>query len=250
MNTQSMPDTVIGLMATKNRPQLAHRAAHQFVAQQYAGKKTLIIYDDGERDVRLCAALIASGQIILVKHTPLRLPIKRNRMMAHAVGLTPNAIYVIWDDDDYHGIGRLQRQVDALNAAPKAEGCLFCPLYWYERGMLKVALKQTLHGLKFRVFCDATLAMRRSLWERLPWDETRDPNAGWQWIKEPHNVIISADSGKDYIVVRQPVTHLPVTFESEDKIRRSFWRDVETGELTAVEAERLLGERLTCESLI
>lgn len=211
----------IALGATRNRPAWAHRAAHLFFTQIYDGPKTLYIYDDSDegREVQLCEQLQANPDLVYVKHEPVKLPIKRNTMMRAAIAQDPDAIFFPWDDDDYHGPRRIQRQVDALHANPKADACIFCPLLWLHESTrtLSRALKLNSHGLKLRVFTDGTIAFRRRLWERIPWDEAVDPNACWRWLQEPHHVIVDIPSERDYVVVRHAANRMP------DRTSERFW---------------------------
>jgi hypothetical protein len=234
---------VIALAATRNRPEWAHRAAHFFFDQVYDGPKTLYIYDDGDADrgVALCSALRANFDLVYVKHEPIKLPVKRNIMMRAAIAQDPDAIFFVWDDDDYHGPRQIQRQVDALLANPKADACVLCPLLWYNEPTqtLSRALKLNLHGLKLRVFTDATIAFRRRFWERSPWDEAVDPNACWRWIQEPHHVVIDIPSERDYVVVRHATNHMP------DKTVARFW-STDTEGTNADEVVQWLEAPLPC----
>lgn len=199
---------VIGLLPTRNRHALAHRAAHQFFAQAYPGALTLYVCDDSPTPWVPCAALAAHD--LVVEHLPpVRLPVKRNQMMRRAIAQDPDAIYVVWDDDDYHGPQRLVRQVTALRAAPTADGVIFCPFLSFDEatGSISQLGKASLHGLAVRVFTDAVLAFRRALWERLPWDEAVDPHACWRWMQEPPSRIIDIPGERDYLVVRHAGNH-------------------------------------------
>ena len=199
---------VIGLLPTRNRHALAHRAAHQFFAQAYPGALTLYVYDDSPTPWVPCAALAAHD--LVVEHLPpIRLPTKRNQMMRRAIAQDPDAIYVVWDDDDYHGPQRLARQVAALRATPTAEGVVFCPFLSFDEatGVTTRLGKGALHGLPVRVFTDAVLAFRRALWERWPWDEAVDPHACWRWMAAPTSMIIDLPAEHDYLVIRHATNH-------------------------------------------
>jgi hypothetical protein len=229
----------IGLLATRNRPTWAHRAAHLFFAQAYDGPKVLYVYDDGDEPVQLCSELLAQD-LVLVHHAPVLLPVKRNRMMRAAIVRDHTAIYFNWDDDDYNGPERLQRQVEALLAHPEADACVLCPLLWYDvpTHTLTRAMKLNLHGLRLRVFTDAAIAFRRRFWERSPWDEAVDPNACWRWCAEPHDVIIDTPGERDYVIVRHTANHM------HDRRDTRFWVPVD--DITVDDVQQLLDAQLPC----
>jgi hypothetical protein len=233
----------IGLLATRNRHELAHQAAHAFLDQQYAGDKTLLIYDDSQTPFALCDEL-RQFDVVVKNIAPTRLPVKRNQMMRLAIERDPEAIYFVWDDDDYISPHRVRRQIEALLANPNADGCILCPYLTYDVTTREVAQlgKANITGLRLRVFADATLAFRRRLWERLPWDETRDPNACWRWMREPVDRIVDIPGDDDYIVIRHPTNHtvgmLPKTFHPQLRTL-----DVR---LSADDVERRITARCTC----
>jgi len=215
-----------------------------FFAQVYAGPKTLYIYDDSDkaRQLPLCAQLAARDDVVFVCHEPVKLPVKRNRMMRAAIAQDPDAIYFTWDDDDYHGPGQLQRQVEPLLAQPTADACIFCPLLWFDQPTQTLTRTQhvNLHGLRLRVFTDAAIAFRRRFWERLPWDETVDPNGCWRWFGEPHDVIVAVFGARDYVIVRHTTNHM------SDHTDLQFW-STNTEGVTVDQIVQLLAAPLPCE---
>lgn len=234
----------IGLLATRNRHELAHHAAHLFFEQVYVGPRTLLIYDDSATPFELCDEL-RTRDVVVVNLPPIKLPAKRNAMMRAAIAHDPDAIYFVWDDDDYNGPLRIARQVEALQAQPNAEGVIFCPYLTYdtERRELHRLNKAKLHRLPVRAFTDANLAFRRRLWERLPWDEAIDPNACWAWMREPVDRIIDIPGDHDYVVVRHATNHtvglLPKRFHPK------LWTpNIDVG-WTNDDVERLLISRCT-----
>ncbi len=234
----------IGLLATRNRHEMAHHAAHLFFEQHYDGPKTLLIYDDSPTPFELCDELRACD-VVVENLAPVKLPVKRNAMMRRAIEHDPDAIYFVWDDDDYNGPMRVARQVEALQERPAAEGVIFCPYLTYdtEQRTLNRLGKAKLHRLPVRTFTDANLAFRRQLWERLPWDEAIDPNACWAWMQEPVDRIIDIPGDHDYVVVRHTGNHtagmLPKTFHPQ------LWTpNVDVG-WTADDVERLLATGCT-----
>ena len=233
---------VIGLLATRNRPAMAHQAAHMFFAQQYTGSKTLYVYDDGTEPFTPCRSL-ATKDMAVVHHPPIRLPTKRNQMMRRAIAADPEAIYFVWDDDDYNGPTRIARQVEALRAAPAADGCILCPFLSYntQTQQLHRALQVNLHGMRLRVFTDANLAFRRTLWERLPWDEAVDPNACWRWMQLSHDQIIAIPAENDYVVVRHGRNHTQDLLPQVPDMR--FWEQV----VAATDVVTLLARDHCCD---
>jgi len=238
------PPRAIGLLATRNRHEQAHHAAHLFFEQCYDGPKTLLIYDDSTTSFALCEAF-AGEDVVVANVPPIKLPVKRNAMMRAAIARDPDAIYFVWDDDDYNGPTRIARQVAALQTNRYADGVIFCPYLTYDVETRRLARlnKATLHRLPVRVFTDATLAFRRQLWERLPWDENVDPNACWRWMQEPVDRIIDIPGERDYVVVRHASNHtagmLPKRFHPK------LWTpDVDVG-WSSIDVEQLLVSRCT-----
>lgn len=196
----------IGILATRNRHELAHRAAHMFWAQDYAGPKRLIVADDSDKPLVLCGALAATETAIW--HYPrTRLPSKRNATMRRLAD--PDAIYFVWDDDDYHGPARIHRQVDALLARPQLDACVFCPFVTYDRTTRAVRRfgEARLHRLPIRAFTDAVIAFRWRLWDAVPWDDAIDPHGCHRWTAMPSSRIASVDGANDYVIVRHATNH-------------------------------------------
>ena len=198
---------VVGLLPTYNRPELAHRAAHLFIEQGYGGRLHLLVFDDGELPVpRPCSTC----DFELVRHARVNLPTKRNRMMAHVSD--PDAIYVMWDDDDYHGPARVRRQVEAL-AEAEADACVLRPTLYYNQATRELRRSAWLS--------DATVAFRWNFWLAMAFDESRDPGSGRSFIRRSHLVnqptIVEIDGELDYITVVHPgQRHTPPEFNSID----------------------------------
>lgn len=108
-DTASWP-LVSCLMPTRDRPGFAAIAIRQFLAQDYPHAE-LIIIDDGA--VPLSEELVANPRIRYVRLAQARsIGAKRNHACREAQG----SILVQWDDDDWHGVSRLSRQVAPLVA--------------------------------------------------------------------------------------------------------------------------------------
>lgn len=191
---------VIALLPTFNRPEMAHRAVHLFLEQDYAGPRRLVAFDDGDQPVVLCSS--CEGHVELVRHDRVNLPTKRNRMMAHA--RDPEAIYFMWDDDDYHGPGRVRRQVEALR---DNEACILRPTLYYNQMAGDVRVCSWVS--------DATVAYRWSFWSQWPFDERLDPGSGYRFVCRPltNQKIVELHGELDYVtVVHAGQRHSPPAF--------------------------------------
>lgn len=201
-------------MATRNRPAMAHRAAHAFFDQDYDGEKTLFVYDDSDDVFMPCRALRAHD-LKWWHVAPMSLPRKRNRLVqaaardAHRLPTKREIIYVIWDDDDLYGPRRVQHQVDTLRAHPAADGCVVHPFHYFDDG--RDVVRQCTWPLTawpcIRT-ANASLAFRYSFWARVPWDEAFDPGSGpRQLAEQPIDKIVAAPFADDYTVVRHGKNH-------------------------------------------
>jgi hypothetical protein len=104
--------------------------------------------------------------------------------MAHA--RDPEAIYFMWDDDDYHGPGRIRRQVEALTSAQASIGaCLMTPMLYYNQ----VARELRLSTWR----SDGNIAYRFSYWYRRNYDERVDPGSGWRFLSGRDHEIVTID---------------------------------------------------------
>lgn len=180
---------------------MAHRAVHLFLEQDYAGPRHLVAFDDGEQQLVTCAT--CEGHVEVVRHERVNLPTKRNRMMAHVRDL--DAIYFMWDDDDYHGPGRVRRQVEALR---DSEACILRPTLYYNQiaGDVRVCSWVS----------DATVAYRWSFWERRPFDEHTDPGSGYRFVcmsMDNPPKLVELHGELDYVtVVHAGQRHSPPAF--------------------------------------
>lgn len=219
---------VVGLLATQNRPELAHRAAHLFFEQDYAGTKSLVVYDDGDDYFQACEEL---DDLNVVYHSRASLPAKRNQMVKHVND--PDAIYVVWDDDDYHGPGRIQRQVNALQSS-NAQACLLKPFLYFNQ--VTGVVRRCIGRDTFSPSADATLAFRHTFWQQRNWDETLDPGSGFQMTHKRGDSIVYIDGVTDYVVV----WHGAHRFHQPPDLFTSDWTSttIEANEITARLATR------------
>jgi glycosyltransferase involved in cell wall biosynthesis len=108
---KSSPPLVTAIMPTRQRPEFALQAVGYFLAQDYPNKE-LVILEDGtpsltrslpdDPRVRYIATGIEQRSIGAMRNEACQLA--RGDIVAH------------WDDDDWHGPGRLTRQVAAIGA--------------------------------------------------------------------------------------------------------------------------------------
>jgi len=97
------------IMPTYNRPSFVALALQRFAEQSYPNKE-LIVVDDGVATVEGLAAATAGVRYLRVDRRSIGE--KRNAGCAAARG----EIVVHWDDDDWYGRQRLERQVDPILA--------------------------------------------------------------------------------------------------------------------------------------
>jgi hypothetical protein len=193
---------VVGLMPTLNRPAMAHRAVHLLLEQEYEGPMHLLVFDDGDRPVVGCST--CRPHFELIRSPAMKLPTKRNAMMEH-VG-DRDAIYFMWDDDDYHGPHRVARQVSVVSHQP-APACILRPTLYYNSitNDLRVS----------RWISDATVAFTWEFWNRRRFDERIDPGSGLQFVK--HRDVEEIPGDLDYMtVVHAGQRHTPPAFGLPD----------------------------------
>lgn len=94
-------------MPTRGRPQFALQSAQYFLRQDYP-KRELLILDDGRDDIS--SLLPRDSRIRYLRLPRLSIGAKRNLGCCLAAG----EIIAQWDDDDWHGPGRLTTQVRPL----------------------------------------------------------------------------------------------------------------------------------------
>jgi hypothetical protein len=197
----TMLPRVVGLLPTYNRPEMAHRAAHLFLEQDYSGPMSLLVFDDGERQSEFCASCM--GNIELVRHSRMNLPSKRNAMMKRV--RDTSALYFLWDDDDYHGQRRVSRQVDVL---AHHQACILRPTLYYNS--ISKELKTS------RWISDGTVGYTWDFWVRRGrFDENVDPGSGFRFVNDPS--LVSIPGELDYmVVVHAGQRHTPPAFGAPD----------------------------------
>lgn len=147
------------LMPTYNRRPFAERAIAFFLEQDYLPRE-LVIVDDGEDEI---ADLVPAGAPIRYHRLEARASIGAKRELA--CELADGEILVQWDDDDWHGSGRLRRQVEPL-ARGSAEMSGILRGYLLDLRTLRFwAGEPPLHeGSVHALLIAGTLAFTRTAW--------------------------------------------------------------------------------------
>lgn len=193
----------VGLLPTYNRPEMAHRAIHLFLEQDYAGPKHLLVVDDGDQRVQLCdACRVPEVELLVWPHT--NLPTKRNAMMRYLDD--HDAVYFFWDDDDYHGPSRISRQL-AFLADGGHPACVFSQMLYYNSITSDLRLSTWIS--------DATVAFTWGFYARRPFHEHTDPGSGFLFINHPS--VGRVPSSLEYMtVVHAGQRHTPPAFGPPD----------------------------------
>lgn len=152
------------IMATANRPHLLGAAVRIFLQQDYNNAE-LVILDDGQYELysSVMAGYSKSSRVRYACEPPGRsLGEKHNRLVELARG----DILVHWADDDWYAPWRLSYQVGLMEQMGW-DMCSTSEILWIE-----AAKKKAWH---FRpgetYFSGASLAYRRKLWERCPYED-------------------------------------------------------------------------------
>lgn len=196
----------VGIMPTRNRPEMAHRSVHLFLEQTYEGEKHLLVFDDGDVGIDACEDCIGRFELVNPKLDTC-LPRKRNAMMRHVDD--QEAVYFLWDDDDYHGPDRIRRQVPVVVNFPI---CIMRPTLYYSS--IENDLRMS------RWLSDATAAYTWEYWRRIGgFNERIDPGSGLAFCKPPRNVgeVMEIPGAYDYmVVVHRGQRHSPPGFGPPD----------------------------------
>jgi glycosyltransferase involved in cell wall biosynthesis len=155
------------IMPTRGRLEFALQATRYFLAQDHANAE-LIIVEDG--DSGLADRLPSDPRIRHLGSSP-SLPSRNSIGALRNLGCAAarGEIIVLWDDDDWHGPGRISHQVAALLAGT-ADITGLADIDWFDpAGWQAWRLTPELHArmLRHDVY-GGTLAFRRSLWRRQP----------------------------------------------------------------------------------
>jgi hypothetical protein len=158
---------------------------------------TLLVFDDGQTPATFCAD--CAPEIEVVHHARLKLPAKRNAMME--LVRDEGAVYLLWDDDDYHGPSRVRRQVDAL---ADHQACILRPTLYYNSITHELARSSWIS--------DGTVAYTWGFWQsRGRFDEHVDPGSGRRFVSSP--LVAEIDGELDYmVVVHAGQRHTPPAF--------------------------------------
>jgi O-antigen biosynthesis protein len=157
----SSPPLVTAIMPTRQRPEFALQAVGYFLAQDYENKE-LVILEDGAPS--LARSLPENPRIRYVATGVTQRSI--GAMRNEACLLARGDIVAHWDDDDWHGPGRLTRQIAAIKAGGaditglRNSLTLDLPAWRFWR-----CLPELHRRLFVRDVHGGTLVYRRSIWE-------------------------------------------------------------------------------------
>lgn len=191
----------VAIMPTKDRPEMAHRAVHMFLEQDYPGEKHLLVFDDGAVPMQKCGE--CHDRFEYVRCDLMNLPKKRNAMMAHVND--PQAVYFLWDDDDYHGPYRMVTQVPAVE--------------WHGAVLLRPTLyfNSITDDLRMsRWISDGTVAYAWEFWSRRRFNEKTDPGSGHLFVTHPRLVEQIPGDTHYMVVVHAGQRHTPPAFSPPD----------------------------------
>lgn len=192
----------VGLMPTFNRPEMAHRAMHMFLGQDYRGPSQLVVFDDGDAPAATCG--VCAQHVQIVRCNRMNLPAKRNAMMDYVAN--PNAIYFMWDDDDFHGSRRVSRQIAALEEG--FGGCLMRPTLYYNAITEDIRVSMWIS--------DATIAYRWEFWRTRSFFEHVDPGSGHMFVSGRHDLVELHGELNYCTVVHAGQRHTPPAFGPPD----------------------------------
>ena len=209
-------------MPTRDRRPFVRQAIFYFMRQTYANRE-LVVLDDGDDDVG--DLLSGDPRLRHVRVAPgLSLGAKRNAACAAARG----ELIVHWDDDDWSAPQRLEVQVAALRDADLCG--VDRPLFYEPVADRAWDFKDRKKG-GWRWVCGATLAFRRSLWERHPFRNFRIGEDD-RFVKAAQDSrVMPLPDGEIYIGLIHPGN------TSEKETDKKGWRSVPNERIA-----RLLGD--------
>ncbi|MES2183241.1 MAG: glycosyltransferase family A protein [Pseudomonadota bacterium] len=124
------PPLVSCLCVTHDRVPMLRHAVACFLQQTWTASELVVLHEDRDRATAAYLATLAEPRIrpVAVPALPrLSLGAKRNRSVAEARG----SHIAVWDDDDWHGPERLERQMAVL-AGSSAVACTLRRLTVYD----------------------------------------------------------------------------------------------------------------------
>lgn len=184
-----MTPKVSCLMPTYNRRRFVPAAIKCFLNQSYEGLSELVILGDGEYVGDLVPDL-ASVRYEW-SHERSSLGAKRNRLVEMARG----EIFLMWDDDDYHGPDRVRRQVEFMIGNPLLGACFL-------KNTLAVDLENDIAAVCSARF-DATIAFRRNYFDLGSFCEEDKIGSGSRFYQsKPKHLVGEIEAERDYICVR------------------------------------------------
>jgi glycosyltransferase involved in cell wall biosynthesis len=167
-------------MITRDRPEMAARAARRFEVQTYDNKRLLIW--DSSSDLEACVQL-ERGVIVRVPAAP-KSTIGALRNAANQFW-NENEILIHWDDDDWSHPRRIEEQVALLQASGTECVGYREMLFWDTRpGQFPAAWLY--HHDDTRYVLGTSMCYWRSAWERHPFEDCNNEDFRW-WITNAQN---------------------------------------------------------------
>jgi glycosyltransferase involved in cell wall biosynthesis len=160
--TRGREPLVSCLMVTRGRPEYAAQAVRLFLRQDYPNRE-LVVVEDGTPAL---AALVAADPRIRI-HAATGRQRSIGALRNQSAHLARGEVLVLWDDDDWHGPGRLSAQVEPILAG-RADVTGLTDVTWLEIGpwrswRLTPSLARRM--LLEEIYC-GTLAAHRRVWRR------------------------------------------------------------------------------------
>ena len=178
-------DLVSCIMPTRDRRAFVPDALRHFLAQDYPSLE-LIVVDDGSDPV---ADLMPGDPRVRYVRLAGRHTVGGKRNIA--CELARGGIIVHWDDDDWYPTTRVTTQAAALRDR-RADLCGSSTLYFHDRGRRKAWLYRYSGGAPW--VAGATLAYRRSVWQRTPFAEIQvGEDADFLWRDQTKKVVDMSD---------------------------------------------------------
>ena len=148
-------------MPTADRPQFVVRAVACFLAQDFASRE-LVVLDNGRTPI--AALLPDDPRIRCFSAGPGS---KLGALRYRACELARGEIILHWDDDDWYPPNRISRQVETLTRTG-ADLCGSSRIYFLHESAQQAWVYASRGSRPW--IAGSTLAYRRSLWERRPFD--------------------------------------------------------------------------------
>ena len=154
------------LMATKDRPAFARASAARFLRQRHP-RKELIVMIDGEDPVEGLETDEAAGIRVMRMSAPGGAVHSIGHKLNEAAELAHGTLLAIWDDDDWYGNDRLERQVAVMSEDVQVSGT--STAYFWELGPDRWWLYR--YGGARPWVAGSTMMLPRTQWMRRPFED-------------------------------------------------------------------------------